>query len=105
MCGAHRRTARDLTGSMLCWRTPSVDPLQQKAAPFASDVNLQLWAMARDRACICKSVFCSKGNQPALDLYVPRHYTITHQASLYQRPYGHLVKMFQTGAETNHSTP
>lgn len=39
----------------------------------------------------------AQDNQPAMDLYVHRHYVVTQQTVLYQRPYVRMVKTLDNG--------
>ena len=46
----------------------------------------------------------AQGNKEALDLYAHRHYVVTQQTFLYQRPYERMVKTLENGKQGNDGT-
>ena len=50
---------------------------------------------ARQRHYSLVALHVAPGNKRAVDLYTHQHYVVTHQTTLYQRPYVHMVKTLE----------
>lgn len=52
---------------------------------------------ARQHHYLKVALHVAQGNARAIDLYTHQHYVVTHQTTLYQRPYVHMVKTLDSG--------